>query len=117
MLLFDAIIIFIIGVFLEKPANVECITGDDAILSCKVRFENLDVTWLKDDYKIMQNDKYTMSNVLNQNEKELRLQLKNTTTSDSGEYCVTVGTISRKLQLKINGNETVINIKFKYILF
>ncbi|VDI69318.1 Hypothetical predicted protein, partial [Mytilus galloprovincialis] len=83
--------------FLEDPSNIECIEGEDATLTCKIRFENQPVNWLKDGKAITFNESCAKSN----QGTEYKLIIKNVKSDDSGEYCMQVGTVSRKLQLKI----------------
>lgn len=89
--------------FLEDPSNIECIEGEDATLTCKVRFENQPVNWLKDDKEITFNENCTMS----KQGTKYNLILKKVKPEDSGEYCMQVGKISRKIQLKIIGIECI----------
>ncbi|CAC5404128.1 unnamed protein product [Mytilus coruscus] len=87
------------GFFLEDPCNVECIEGEDAILTCKVRPGSPPVKWLKGDIEILHNEYNKMYNGYTQH----NLKIRNTKTSDSGEYCVQVGRFFRKLHLRITG--------------
>lgn len=89
--------------FLKDPSNVECIKGEGATLTCKVRFENLPVNWVKDGKEIKSNENYTMSN----QGTEHNLIIKKVKPDDIGEYCVQVGKFSRKLHLKIKGIDII----------
>ncbi|VDI51462.1 Hypothetical predicted protein [Mytilus galloprovincialis] len=85
--------------FLEDPADTECKEGEDAMFTCKVPTDSNSVKWTKDDKTITENEHYEMSS-----EDTLHtLTLKNTETSDSGEYWVHVGNISRRINLNIKG--------------
>ncbi|XP_052073940.1 uncharacterized protein LOC127711826 [Mytilus californianus] len=83
--------------FLEEPIDVDCIEGEDAIFTCKVRPGSPPLKWLKGCDEISKNENceiYTENSIDH-------LKLKNTQTKDSGEYCVQVGQFSRLVQLKI----------------
>ncbi|CAG2199336.1 unnamed protein product [Mytilus edulis] len=83
--------------FPEDPFNVECIKGEDAIMTCKIRPGSQPVKWMKDCNAIRQNETCQMYN----EDTQYSLKLKNTTTSDSGEYLVQVGQFSKTLNLTI----------------
>ncbi|CAG2184693.1 unnamed protein product [Mytilus edulis] len=73
--------------------------GEDAIMTCKVHPGCQTVKWMKAGNEIQQNENCKIYN----EDSQYSLQLRNTITSDSGEYCVKVGLLSRKLHLRIIG--------------
>lgn len=85
--------------FLEEPNDIQCIEGEDAILTCNLRPDIPLVKWLKNGQEIIQNEKCIISTVDTQH----KLTLKTTTASDSGDYYVHVGIFSKKVQLDITG--------------
>ncbi|CAG2185386.1 ARHGEF30 [Mytilus edulis] len=86
--------------FLEEPSSVECIEGQDAILTCEVSHTRFTVEWLKRG----QCCKKTRRKCTKSNERtKHNLTIKNVKSDDSGEYCVKVGNCSRKIHLKIKG--------------
>lgn len=97
----------LIGYFLEEPSDIECIEGQDATLTCQVRPGSTPVKWFKDGIEIKQNKHYKMSNKEKKHKLELKLSLKETKSSDSGEYIVQVRKFSRKVQLTIKGTIAV----------
>lgn len=68
-------------------------------MTCKVCPGSQPVKWMKAGNEIQQNENCQMYN----EDSQYSLQLRNTITSDSGEYCVKVGLLSRKLHLRIIG--------------
>ncbi|CAG2253583.1 unnamed protein product [Mytilus edulis] len=83
--------------FLEDPSSVECIEGEDAILTCKVSPTSLPVEWLKDGNDVKLDENCEQSNEGTKH----NLIIKNVKLDDSGKYCVKVGNFSRKIHLKI----------------
>lgn len=79
--------------------NIEYIEGEDAALTCKLRFEDQPVNWTKDGKAITCNEHYAMSN----DGTEYNLNIKQVKSEDSGEYCMEAGKFSRKFHLKIIG--------------
>lgn len=96
-----------IGYFLKEPSDIKCIEGEDATLTCEVRPGSKHVKWFKDGIEIKQNEHYKMSIEGIQHKLELKLTLKATKSSDSGEYIVQVRNFSRKVQLTIKGTIAV----------
>lgn len=92
--------------FLEEPNDIQCIDGDDAILTCKLRSDIPQVKWLKNGKEIIQSLECIMSPANAQH----TLTLKNTTQSDSGDYYVHVGQFSKKIQLTITGILTYLKL-------
>ncbi|XP_063400197.1 obscurin-like [Mytilus trossulus] len=83
--------------FLEEPIDIQCIEGEDAILTCKLRPNMPTLKWLRNGKEISQIERCFMSTVDTQH----TLTIKNTTESDSGDYYVQVGKFSKKIQLNI----------------
>ncbi|XP_063397196.1 immunoglobulin superfamily member 22-like [Mytilus trossulus] len=83
--------------FLEGPSNIECIEGEDATLTCKIRSKDQSVNWMKDGKEKSLNENCTISN----QGTKYHLTIKNVKSGDSGEYCMQVGKFSKKIQLKI----------------
>ncbi|CAC5414037.1 unnamed protein product [Mytilus coruscus] len=90
----------LINCFLEEPNDIQCIEGEDAVLTCKLRPDLQAVKWFKNGKEIIQNEKCIMSTVDTQH----KLTLKNTTAGDSGEYYVHVGILSKKNSTKYYRN-------------
>lgn len=85
--------------FLEDPCNIECREGQESLFTCKVRPNSPFVKWFKDGNEINQSDNC----IISIEESQHKLKIQNTKPSDKGEYCVVVGTCSRKVQLNIKG--------------
>lgn len=89
--------------FLQDPIDVDCIEGDDAIFTCKVRPGSPPLKLLRGCDEISQNENveiYTENSIDNLQ----HVKLRKTQTSDSGEYRVQVGQFSRLILLKITGS-------------
>ncbi|VDI69242.1 Hypothetical predicted protein [Mytilus galloprovincialis] len=86
--------------FLQDPTDVDCIEGDDAIFTCKVRSGSPPLKLLRGCDEISKNENveiYTENSIDNLK----HVKLRKTQTSDSGEYRVQVGQFSRLILLKI----------------
>lgn len=90
---------FLTYYFLEYPSNIECIEGEDATLTCKVRSKDKPVNWTKNGKAVTFNEYCTMST----EGTEHNLILRKVQSHDSGAYCMQVGKFSRKFHLKIIG--------------
>ncbi|VDI66245.1 Hypothetical predicted protein, partial [Mytilus galloprovincialis] len=68
-------------------------------MTCKVCPGSQPVKWIKDGNEIRQSENCQMYN----EDAHYKLKLRNTITSDNGQYVVQVGQLSRKLHLRIIG--------------
>lgn len=97
------LLISITDPYLEEPNDIQCIEGEDAILTCKLRPNITLVKWLKNGKEVTQMERCIMSTVDTQH----TLTLKNTIESDSGDYYVHAGQFSKKIQLDITGTNCI----------
>lgn len=85
--------------FIEDTTDIDCVEGDDAVFTCKVKLQSPSVTWFKNGNEIIQN-KNCIQLIKGIQHK---LILKNTTPSDSGEYSVKIGSLITTAHLNIKG--------------
>lgn len=82
--------------------NVTAFLNEDAVFTCEVTQAGSTVTWAKEGKLIRKGQKYD----LNQEDKVMRLTVRNITAQDSGEYsCEVVGGATTKAKLEIKGND------------
>lgn len=80
--------------------NVTAFLNEDAVFTCEVTQVSLSVNWAKEGKLIRKSQKYD----INQEDKVMRLTIRNITAQDSGEYsCEVVGGAKTKAKLEIKG--------------
>lgn len=81
--------------------NVTAFLNEDAVFTCEVTKAGSTVNWAKEGKLIRKNQKYD----INQEDKVMRLTVRNITAQDSGEYsCEVAGGATTKAKLEIKGN-------------
>lgn len=83
--------------------NVTAFLSEDAVFTCEVTQTGSTVNWAKEGKLIRKSQKYD----INQEDKVMRLTVRNVAAQDSGEYsCEVVGGATTKAKLEIKGNES-----------
>ncbi|XP_014826379.1 PREDICTED: obscurin isoform X17 [Poecilia mexicana] len=78
--------------------NVSVVCGEDAVFACEVTQASFTVKWAKDGKAIRTSKKYEIS----QQEKLMKLTIRNVSAEDSGEYsCEVVGGATTRAKLEI----------------
>ncbi|XP_014875275.1 obscurin isoform X6 [Poecilia latipinna] len=78
--------------------NVSVVWGEDAVFACEVTQASFTVKWAKDGKAIRTSKKYEIS----QQEKLMKLTIRNVSAEDSGEYsCEVVGGATTRAKLEI----------------
>jgi len=80
--------------------NTSAVQGEDAVFTCEVTQVHSTVKWAKEGKAIKTSQKYEIS----QQEKVMKLTIRNVSAKDSGEYsCEVVGGATTKAKLEIKG--------------
>lgn len=80
--------------------NVSAAQGEDAIFTCEVIHATSTVKWAKEGKAIRKGQKYDIS----QEDKVMKLTVRNVSAQDSGEYsCEVVGGSITRAKLEIKG--------------
>lgn len=76
------------------------VQGEDAVFTCEVTHASSTVKWAKEGKAIKKSQKYDIS----QEDKFMKLAIRNVSAQDSGEYsCEVVGGATTKAKLEIKG--------------
>lgn len=99
----------------KELQNVSAVQGEDAVFTCELTQSNSTVKWAKESKAIKKSQKYDIC----QEEKILKLTVRNVSAQDSGEYsCEVVGGATTKAKLEIRGiTENHIFILPSYCIF
>ncbi|XP_077955764.1 obscurin isoform X14 [Gasterosteus aculeatus] len=82
----------------KELQNVSAVQGEDAVFTCELTQSNSTVKWAKESKAIKKSQKYDIC----QEEKILKLTVRNVSAQDSGEYsCEVVGGATTKAKLEI----------------
>lgn len=85
---------------LKGLQNITAVQGEDAVFSCEVTQASSTVKWAKEGKAIRKSQKYDIS----QENKVVKLTIRNVSAQDSGEYsCEVVGGATIKAHLEIKG--------------
>lgn len=85
--------------------NVTAFLNQDAVFTCEVTHAGSTVNWAKEGKLVRKSQKYDIS----QEEKIMRLTVRNITAQDSGEYsCEVVGGATTRAKLEIKGNNPLL---------
>lgn len=84
-----------------------------AIFTCVSVQDDVMVTWMKNGKKLKETDRIEMTT----DRRLHKLIIKHTTADDTGEYSCTVGDISTKANLKVNGTLTFLISIFILVKF
>lgn len=83
----------------KELQNVTAVQGLDAVFTCEVTQASSIVKWAKEDKAIKKSQKYDIS----QEDKIMKLTVRNVSVQDSGEYSCEVDGATTKAKLEIKG--------------
>lgn len=87
--------------------SVAAVQGEEAVFTCEVAQASSSVKWAKEGKAIRKSQKYDIS----QEDKVMKLKIRNVSAQDSGEYsCEVVGGATTKAQLEIKGKTEMTSI-------